>query len=85
MPSEPRILPPSLVEAVERYVESELDDAARFDNRHPFDESGVWSLHALAAEVYAAGWADGEAAEASRDRGARARARRPKENADDGR
>lgn len=75
MTGQPRILPLALIEAVDRYVESELADAAKYDNRQPFDESGVWSLHRLAAEVYAAGWADGEAAEGERARHARARAR----------
>ena len=27
------------------YVERELADAAKFENRQPLDESGIWSLH----------------------------------------
>lgn len=68
-----RILPLRLVGDVERYIESQLADAEKYDNRHPLDESGIWSLHALAAEIYSAGWADGEATEAERQRSQRNR------------
>jgi hypothetical protein len=79
---QPRIMPRTLIEAVDRYVERELDDAAKFTNRQPLDESGVWSLHTLAAKCYAAGWADGEAAEGDRARAARLRERQAKEPVD---
>ena len=72
---QPRILPRSLIEAVDRYVERELDDAAKYDNKHPLDEDGIWSLHTLAAKIYAVGWGDGEAAERERMRAERARQR----------
>lgn len=72
---QPRILPIALVQAVDTYAERELADAAKYDNRQPLDESGIWSLHALAAKCYAAGWADGEAAEGQRTRAARNRQR----------
>lgn len=78
----PRILPSSLVVAVDGYVERELRDAAQYDNRQPLDESGVWSLHTLAAKCYAAGWADGEAAEGERARAARLRQREAKDDTD---
>lgn len=70
-----RILPRALVNRVDEYVESELNQAAQYDNRTLLDESGVWSLHRLAAAIYAAGWSDGESAEAERDRAARRRER----------
>jgi hypothetical protein len=72
---QPRVLPIALVQAVDTYAERELADAAKYDNRHPLDESGIWSLHALAAKCYAAGWADGEAAEGQRTSAARRRQR----------
>lgn len=62
-----------MVDAVEAYVREELRDAAKYDNSTPLDESGVWSLHALAAHIYALGFEAGERAE---DRKSRARAER---------
>lgn len=53
------IEPPEVADRVEEYVRSELADAERFDNRDPLDESGVWSLHRLAATIYAYGWRQG--------------------------
>lgn len=73
--SDARIAPAAIVQAVEDYVSSEQHDAARFDNREPLDESGCWSLHKLAATIYAVGWADGERAQTERDRGLRRRER----------
>lgn len=70
-----RILPVQLVQEVERYVESELADADRYDNRQPLDEAGVWRLHTLGAEVYGRGWEDGERAQAERENGQRRRDR----------
>jgi hypothetical protein len=72
---QPRILPRPLIEAVDRYVERELEDAAKYENSQPLDESGIWSLHTLAAKIYAAGWGDGEAAERERASAARRRER----------
>lgn len=73
MSDEARISPAAVVQAVEDYVESELSDAARYDNREPLDESGIWSLHRLAAVIYAIGWADGERAAVTRLRAAQQR------------
>lgn len=66
MSNDPRILPESLVELVENFVDSEQRNADTFSNREVLDESGVYSLHTLAAEIYAAGWVDGERASARR-------------------
>lgn len=44
---------------VERYVDREVADA-KYDNRQPLDDSGVYSLHFLAAEIFAAGVKQGE-------------------------
>lgn len=70
----PRIEPPQVVQAVESYVSKALHDARAFSNSTPLDESGIWSLHTLAAEIYALGWRDGEDAEARRHDGERVRA-----------
>jgi hypothetical protein len=67
--------PLTVAEAVENYVESELRDEAKYENRKPLDESGVWSLHALAARIYAQGWADGRRAADIHARGQRNRNR----------
>lgn len=50
------IEPAAVVQAVDRYVRNELHDARHYDNRSPLDESGVYSLHLLAAEIYALAW-----------------------------
>lgn len=78
-----RILPVQLVQEVEQYVEGELADADRYDNRELLDESGVCSLHQLASQIYARGWDDGERAQAERDNGQmrRDRARGPQPRA----
>lgn len=70
-------VPVSIVQEVERYVDDELADAKKFDNRTPLDESGVWSLHEVVARAYAKGFSDGQFAadEKARRRASRAEAR----------
>jgi hypothetical protein len=60
--SEQWIEPPDVVGAVETYVYAELADAEKYDNRTPLDEPGIYSLHLLAAHVYAMGYEAGERA-----------------------
>jgi hypothetical protein len=67
--SEDTPVPVALTRAVEEYVERGLSDAAKYDNRHPLDDSGVWGLHRLIASAYAAGFADGALVESERGRG----------------
>ena len=50
------IEPAEIVQLVEGYVGKELRDAEQYDNRTPLDSSGVYSLHLLAAEIYAVAW-----------------------------
>lgn len=70
------IEPPEVVEMVEQYVDQKLQEASMYDNRTPLDEDGVFSMHLLAARIYAAGFAAGETAQALRwSAGARRRAR----------
>lgn len=71
-------VPQHVVQAVEEYVDSELSDAEKYDNSTPLDESGIWSLHRLAARVYAIGFDAGERIEAERSR-ARAQRRRARD------
>jgi hypothetical protein len=69
------IEPASVVALVETYVRQELANVARYENRQPLDESGIYSLHCLASEIYMAGIQDGEAAANARTSGRRERMR----------
>lgn len=71
----PRIEPTDVILKVEQYVDKEIHDAGEYSNRELLDQSGVWSLHALAAEIYALGFDDGERAEGERSRRQRGRER----------
>ena len=55
-----QVEPVAVADLVERYVDQELRDAAKYDNSTPLDHSGVWSLHRLAAQIYTLGHEDGE-------------------------
>lgn len=48
--------PFAVAQMVETYVDSELRDAAKYTNREPLDDSGVYGLHDLAARIYALGF-----------------------------
>lgn len=73
--SEHRVEPQEVVELVEGYVMAELSDAEKYSNRTPLDEPGIFALHRLAAEIYAAGWKAGDFAAASREARVRGRER----------
>lgn len=68
-------VPQSVVQAVEEYVYSELSSKTKYENRTPLDESGIWSLHRLAARIYAQGFDAGERIESDRSRAERRRMR----------
>ena len=68
-------VPIAVVEAVDRYIGDEFRDAAKFSNREVLDDSGAYSLHGVAAEVYARGYQDGRMAERQRANGERQRER----------
>jgi hypothetical protein len=72
-------VPITVVTQVEGYVESELRDSEKFSNRAPLDESGVWNLHRLMANVYAAGFDAGVRVQAERSRASDRRRREVKE------
>ncbi len=69
------ILPVALIREVEAYVTDQHDLARKYDNTEVLDSSGVYSLHVLAARIYAAGWDDGERAADEKTRAQRMRAR----------
>lgn len=49
-------VPQGIVDAVDAYVRRELSHCARYSNRAPLDESGVWSLRRLVEQAYAMGY-----------------------------
>ena len=57
--TERKVEPFAVAQMVERYVESEIRDAEKFSNRDVLDDSGVYGLHQLAADVYALGFNEG--------------------------
>ena len=61
-------VPYDVVQAVESYIRTELRETEEFSNREPFDYSGTWSLHRLAADIYAKGFDAGCQIEAERQR-----------------
>jgi hypothetical protein len=65
--------PKAIADLVETFVNDEHDDDLKYTNRSPLDKSGAWSLHQLAAVIYAAGFADGTRTEETRERGRRHR------------
>jgi hypothetical protein len=67
-------VPADLVAEVERYVDGELADARKYDNREPLDDSGVWSLHRLIASAYQRGYDDGQRSADAEFRGRQQRA-----------
>jgi len=73
--SRARIAPRDVIDDVDRWIGEEISQAERYDNRELLDSSGCWSLHALAALIYARGWTDGERAESARSESQRRRER----------
>jgi len=65
--------PKAIAELVEEFVNDEHRDAGKWENRTPLDESGVFSLHRMAADIYAAGFEEGVRVEEARQRGKRER------------
>jgi hypothetical protein len=78
--AEQRVEPSSVVDLIEEYVSKELADAKHYENSEPLDESGVYSLHRLGAEIYAAGWNDGEQSALRREYATRQREKEKRSN-----
>jgi hypothetical protein len=51
--------PFDVAQMVEEYVSKAHHDAEQYTNSELLDASGVYSLHRLAAAIYAKGWQDG--------------------------
>lgn len=71
--------PQQVAQMVEDYVQTSLSNAQQFSNSTPLDESGAYSLHRLAAAIYAAGWRDGHITGTDAQRRAARRAREVEE------
>ena len=65
--------PKAVADIIEEFVDDEHRGAGKWANRSPLDESGVFTLHRLAADIYTAGFKEGERTEAVRERGRRQR------------
>ena len=68
------VVTPDVVRLVDGYVDSELSQARKSTNRTPLDESGIFSLHLLAAQVFAKGYELGQSTAEERHHGERMRA-----------
>jgi hypothetical protein len=51
--------PRRIPEMVNEHLYSMLANIEKYDNVTAYDESQRYSLHRLAAQIYAAGWSDG--------------------------
>ena len=60
---------------IETWVTGRFDRAAKYDNAELLDEDGVYTLHQLAAHIYALGFADGVGVQQTRETGDRMRQR----------
>lgn len=63
------IVTPDVVQQVDEYIRSETVQVQKYDNRAPFDESGIFSLHLLAAQIFAKGYELGQSTAEERHRG----------------
>ena len=75
LPERTIIEPAEVALLVERYVDNALEKAAKYENSTPLDDSGVWDLHRLAAEIYAGGFGVGTQVQEIYERGQRQRRR----------
>jgi hypothetical protein len=67
--------PFAIARLVESYVDDETRSAAKYTNRSPLDDSGVYSLHVIAARIFALGFHEGVQAEGWRQQSMRSRER----------
>lgn len=72
---QPRVEPSDVVEAVEQWITHALNASAKYSNHELLGADDAFTLHRLAAEVYAIGWEHGERAEARRQSAQRYRDR----------
>ncbi len=69
------VVTPEVVQLVDEYVRRELADAQKYDNSTPLDESGIYSLHLLAAQIFAKGYELGQTTADARHHGEHMRRR----------
>ena len=65
--------PKVIADLVESFISSEHEDARKYSNRTLLDSSSAWTLHQLAAEIYAVGFDEGLRTSEAREQGTRAR------------
>lgn len=63
---EVRIETRTVAQMVEQYVDTQFQQASKFENVNLLDESSVLELHEVAARIYAEGYRDGGAVERER-------------------
>jgi hypothetical protein len=68
--SELKPVPTDVIFRVNSFLEEQRAEVEKYTNRGHLDQSATWSLHALARDIYAAGWSDGYIASAAAERGA---------------
>jgi len=65
--------PKAVADLVEAFINDEHEDARKYSNRTLLDSSSAWTLHQLAADIYAAGFEEGLRTSEARERGTRER------------
>ena len=65
--------PKAIADLVESFINDEHEDARKYSNRTLLDSSSAWTLHQLAADIYAAGFEEGVRTEEAREQGTRRR------------
>lgn len=63
------IVTPEVVNAVDEYIGTETRQVERSSNREMLDESGIFSLHLLAAKIFAKGYELGQLSAEARHHG----------------
>lgn len=53
-------IPAPISKQVDRWVDEQFDSARKWSNSELLDSGSVFTLHRLAAEIYHAGWSEGE-------------------------
>ena len=65
--------PKAVADLVEAFINDEHEDARKYSNRTLLDSSSAWTLHQLAADIYAAGFEEGLRTSEAREQGRRQR------------
>ena len=65
--------PKAVADLVEAFINDEHEDARKYSNRTLLDSLSAWTLHQLAADIYAAGFEEGLRTAEAREQGRRQR------------